>query len=197
MAKIKICGLKRKEDISFVNELKPDYIGFILSNGYKRSIDMEILRNLRDRLSKDIKTVGVFVDEDIEIVNMLIKMNLIDIVQLHGSETVRYIKQIDAPVIKMLRPDDFDKISEFEPYVDYFLFDSGAGSGKTFDWGMIVKTQKPFFLAGGLDENNLEKAIKEINPYCVDLSSAVETDEVKDYDKMKTIIDIVRSIDNE
>lgn len=197
MAKIKICGLKRKEDISFVNELKPDYIGFILSNGYKRSIDMEILRNLRDRLSKDIKTVGVFVDEDIAIVNMLIKMNLIDIVQLHGSETVRYIKQIDAPVIKMLKPEDFDKISEFEPYVDYFLFDSGTGSGKTFDWGMIVKTQKPFFLAGGLDENNLEKAIKEINPYCVDLSSAVETDSVKDYDKMKTIIDIVRSIDNE
>lgn len=197
MAKIKICGLKRQEDIAFVNELKPDYIGFILTNGFKRSIDMEALRNLRDRLSGDITTVGVFVDEDIAIVNMLIKMDLIDMVQLHGSETVDYIRQIDAPVIKMLKPADFDKINQYEEFVDYFLFDSGTGTGKTFDWSMIPKTAKPFFLAGGLDEGNIEKAIHEINPYCVDLSSAVETDGVKDYSKIKKIIEIVRSTNNE
>lgn len=197
MAKIKICGLKRQEDIAFVNELKPDYIGFILTNGFKRSIDMEALRNLRDRLSGDITTVGVFVDEDIAIVNMLIKMDLIDMVQLHGSETVDYIRQIDAPVIKMLKPDNFDKINQYEEFVDYFLFDSGTGTGKTFDWNMIPKTAKPFFLAGGLDESNIEKAIYEINPYCVDLSSAVETDGVKDYSKIKKIIEIVRSTNNE
>lgn len=197
MAKIKICGLKRQEDIAFVNELKPDYIGFILTNGFKRSIDMEALRNLRDRLSGDITTVGVFVDEDIAIVNMLIKMDLIDMVQLHGSETVNYIRQIDAPVIKMLKPADLDKINQYEEFVDYFLFDSGTGTGKTFDWSMIPKTTKPFFLAGGLDESNIETAIYEINPYCVDLSSAVETDGVKDYGKIKKIIEIVRSTNNE
>lgn len=197
MAKIKICGLKRQEDIAFVNELKPDYIGFILTNGFKRSIDMEALRNLRDRLSGDITTVGVFVDEDIAIVNMLIKMDLIDMVQLHGSETVDYIRQIDAPVIKMLKPDNFDKINQYEKFVDYFLFDSGTGTGKTFDWSMIPKTAKPFFLAGGLDKGNIETAIHKMNPYCVDLSSAVETDGVKDYGKIKKIIEIVRSTNNE
>lgn len=197
MAKIKICGLKRQEDIAFVNELKPDYIGFILTNGFKRSIDMEALRNLRDRLSGDITTVGVFVDEDIAIVNMLIKMDLIDMVQLHGSETVDYIRQIDAPVIKMLKPDNFDKINQYEKFVDYFLFDSGTGTGKTFDWSMIPKTAKPFFLAGGLDKGNIETAIHKMNPYCVDLSSAVETDGVKDYSKIKKIIEIVRSTNNE
>lgn len=193
MAKIKICGLRREDDISYVNSLKPDYAGFILSNGFRRSIDMETVTHLRNRLAAGITAVGVFVDEPEEIVNACIKMGVIDIVQLHGDESADYCKKIKAPVIKVLKPDIFDKISEYEPYVDYFLFDSGTGTGETFDWSEIPRTDKPFFLAGGLGRSNLNQAVKTVNPYAVDMSSSVETDGIKDYDKIKEIIDIVRN----
>lgn len=192
MAKIKICGLRRETDIYFVNELLPDFVGFISSGGFKRSIDLSTLKNLRSRLNDSIKAVGVFVDEDLATVNHVAAEAKLDFVQLHGGEDVDYVKSINAPVIKMLKPTDFDKINDFAPYVDYFLFDSGTGTGKLFDWSKIPKTDKPFFLAGGLNCENLEKAIKNINPFAVDMSSSVETDGIKDYDKIKRVIKTVR-----
>lgn len=193
MAKIKICGLKRPEDISYVNKLKPDYVGFILTNGYKRSIDMQQLRRLRGRLSVDIKAVGVFVNESSDIVNALVKMQLIDIVQLHGNESVDYVKSIKAPVIKALRPEQFSMAEEYAKHADFLLFDSGTGSGKAFDWSKIPKTNAKFFLAGGLDAGNLSRAIKTVNPYGVDLSSAVEIEGKKDFEKIKEVIEIARN----
>ena len=193
MAKIKICGLKRPEDISYVNKLKPDYVGFILTNGYKRSIDMQQLRRLRGRLSADIKAVGVFVNENSDIVNALVKMQLIDIVQLHGNESVDYVKSINAPVIKALKPEQFRMTEEYAKHTDFLLFDSGTGSGKAFDWSKIPKTNAKFFLAGGLDAGNLSRAIKTVNPYGVDLSSAVEIDGIKDFEKIKEVIEIARN----
>jgi phosphoribosylanthranilate isomerase len=193
MAKIKICGLKSEQDISYVNKVRPDYIGFILTNGYKRSIDVETAIKLHSRLALDIQAVGVFVNENIEIVNACAKMGAIDLVQLHGDEDVNYCKQISAPIIKVLKPKDFDKVSIYEPYVDYFLFDSGSGSGETFDWNKIPDCNKPYFLAGGLNKDNLSQAIKSTNAYAVDMSSSVETDGVKDFDKIKEIINIVRN----
>lgn len=191
MAKIKICGLRRVEDVEYVNQLKPDYAGFILSSGFRRSIDN--IDELLPLLDENIKSVGVFVDEGIE--NVL--SSKVDIVQLHGNETPDYCAKINKPTIKMLKPDSFDKIKEYEAYVDYFLFDSGTGTGLTFDWSTLPKTTKPFFLAGGLDKSNLSLAINEVNPYAVDMSSSVETDGCKDFDKIKEVIDIVRSITNE
>lgn len=193
MAKIKICGLKRPEDISYVNKLNPDYVGFVLSNGYKRSIDMAQLRKLRDKLNSNITAVGVFVNEPVDIVNACVKMELIDMVQLHGNEDVEYIKQIKAPVIKALKPGEFDLVKDYQAYVDYFLFDSGTGTGKSFDWSTIPKTDTEFFLAGGIGSNNLREAIGTVEPYAVDLSSSVETDGYKDYNKIKEVIEIVRS----
>ncbi len=193
MAKIKICGLRREQDIGYVNDLKPDYIGFILSRGFKRSIDIDTADMLKKRLSKGIKAVGVYVDEPLYEIETALRMGTIDMVQLHGSETPEFCSLIDVPVIKMLKPSDFDKISQYEPYVDYFLFDSGTGTGKTFDWSGIPKTQKPFFLAGGLNKENLSQAIDTVKPFAVDLSSGVETNGSKDYNKIKQIIDIVRS----
>lgn len=187
MARIKICGLRRECDVDFVNELKPDFAGFIISSGFRRSIDNA--DELIARLDKGISSVGVFVNEDISTVNSA----NVDFVQLHGDESVEYCKMVTKPVIKMLKPKDFDKISDYEPYVDYFLFDSGTGTGKTFDWSMIPRTTKSFFLAGGLDSENIDLAINSINPFAVDLSSSVETDGYKDYDKIKKVIDIVRS----
>lgn len=193
MAKIKICGLKRPEDISYVNKLNPDYVGFVLSNGYKRSIDMAQLRRLRDKLNSNIKAVGVFVNEPVDIVNACVKMELIDMVQLHGSEDIEYVKQIKAPVIKALKPSEFNLVKDYQAYVDYFLFDSGTGTGKSFDWSIIPKTDTEFFLAGGIGSNNLREAIGTVKPYAVDLSSSIETDGYKDYDKIKEVIEIVRS----
>lgn len=189
MAKIKICGLTREEDIVIVNMLKPDYIGFILTNGYRRSLDFDTARKLKNRLADGIKAVGVFVDENEDIVNACIKMGVIDIVQLHGNESASYCRKIDAPVIKVFKPDDFGKIKEYEDAADYFMFDSGAGSGKTFDWQQIPKTDKPFFLAGGIDEHNISQATEKVNPYCIDVSSSVETDGNKDYNKIKQIME--------
>lgn len=193
MAKIKICGLRRSEDIEYVNELSPDYIGFILSGGFRRSVSAAQAEKMKSFLKKNIKAVGVFVDEPIENINL----DFIDLVQLHGNESPEYCSRINAPVIKALKPCDFNRISSYEPYVDYFMFDSGTGSGNIFDWSAIPKTDKRFFLAGGLNCGNLEDAIKKVNPFAVDISSSVETNGVKDYKKIKEVIKIVRGAANE
>ena len=121
MAKLKICGLKRVEDIDYVNELKVDYIGFILSDGYKRSIDFETAQSLKNRLSKDIKAVGVFVDEDKKYIDYYIKNNIIDIVQLHGNEEPEFCKGFDVPVIKCFNPDTFSKVDEYARIISFSI----------------------------------------------------------------------------
>ena len=183
MAKIKICGLKRAEDIEYVNEFKPDYIGFILSPGFKRSIDRETAKMLKSLLSKDINAVGVFVNDSLENIDYFLKNGIIDTVQLHGDETPNFCESVNAPVIKYFSPKTFDKVNKYD--TDYFLFDSGTGTGKEFDWSNILKTDKPFFLAGGINKDNISRAIVTVKPYCIDLSSAVETNGVKDYNKIK------------
>lgn len=190
MVKIKICGLRRDADIDYVNELKPDYIGFILTDGFRRSIDINTAKKLKARLDKNIKAVGVFVDDDINKINQFVENGVIDLVQLHGSENSEYCKKIKAPVIKYFKPDTFDCIDKYN--TDYYLFDSGTGTGKTFDWNTIPQTDKPFFLAGGINKDNISKAIQNIQPYCIDLSSAVETDGFKDYNKIKEIMEILK-----
>ncbi|MDE6124968.1 MAG: phosphoribosylanthranilate isomerase [Eubacterium sp.] len=192
MSKIKICGLKRPQDIDYVNALKPDFIGFILTSGFGRSITKETAEALKSRLDKGIKAVGVFVNDDAEVINSFVADGIIDMVQLHGSESADFCKEITAPVIKVFKPEAFDKISEYELFADYFLFDSGTGTGRTFDWCSIPKTEKPFFLAGGLSADNLEKAINRVKPFAVDLSSSVETDGFKDFEKIKKVMEIVK-----
>lgn len=189
MAKIKICGLRRTEDIEAVNKLKPDFAGFIISKGFKRTVSD--ISSLLALLDKDIKSVGVFVDDSEE----LVLSSETDFVQLHGGESPSYCERIQKSkkVIKFLKPDSFHRVKEYEPFVDYFLFDSGTGTGKTFDWSALPKTEKPFFLAGGLSSDNLEKAALT-GAYAFDMSSSVETDGVKDFNKIKEVIDIVRRI---
>ena len=191
MAKLKICGLRRVEDIDYVNEIKPDYIGFILSDGFKRTIDFEMAQMLKSRLSPDIKAVGVFVNEDKEYIDKFIKNNIIDIVQLHGNEEPEYCKGFDVPVIKYFNPKTFNRINEYD--TDYFLFDSGTGTGEKVDWSALKKNKKPFFLAGGINKDNLRRALDEVNPFGIDLSSAVETNGFKDYKKIKEIAEIMKN----
>ncbi|MCM1286016.1 MAG: phosphoribosylanthranilate isomerase [Acetobacter sp.] len=191
MARIKICGLRRSIDVEYVNDLNPDYIGFILSAGFKRSITADEAKKLKKKLSPDIKAVGVFVNEDENYINSIVEDKIIDIAQLHGNESPQLCRNINAPVIKYFNPDSFDRINEYNDSADYFLFDSGTGTGRSFDWSKLPKTDKPFFLAGGINESNIYDAIEKINPFCIDLSSAVETNGFKDYKKIQKIMEII------
>ena len=189
MTKIKFCGLKRIEDIKYANDLKPDFIGFVFAPKSKRFVDADTARELKNLLDTEIKAVGVFVDEDINVVTKLLKDGIIDIAQLHGSEDEEYIKSLraicDKPIIKAftrVSKDDIKKANEST--ADYILLDSGKGSGETFDWDLIKEVNRPYFLAGGLTLDNVENAVKTLHPFVVDVSSGIETDGFKDFDKM-------------
>ncbi len=195
MAKVKICGIRRMEDVSFLNELRPDYAGFILSPGYRRSITLKEAEALSQCLLKDIKKVGVFVNESAETVNEYVKRGIIDLVQLHGEESPAYCAKIMAPVIKVFKCNEGfrpESIAEYD--TDYFMFDTAAGSGRVFNWGLVPKTEKPVFLAGGLTAENVAGAIEAVCPYAVDISSGAETNGVKDYEKIKKILGVVRNV---
>ena len=189
MTKIKFCGLKRIEDIKYANDLKPDFIGFVFAPKSKRFVDADTAKELKNLLDTEIKAVGVFVDEDINVVTKFLKDGIIDIAQLHGSEDDEYIKRLrtlcDKPIIKAFMiesPDDIKKANESS--ADYVLLDSGKGSGVTFNWDLIKEVNRPYFLAGGLDCDNVENALSSLTPYAVDVSSGIETDGFKDFDKM-------------
>jgi len=192
MAKLKICGLRRRQDIEYVNLLQPDYVGFILSGGFRRSIDTKTAVQLKVGLSENIQAVGVFVNEPLSRIEAAVHSGAIDFVQLHGNESPEFCARIKAPVIKALKPCAFGRVLEYEPFVDYFLFDSGTGTGRAFDWSLIPKTEKPFFLAGGLCAENLAQAVSIVRPFAVDISSGVETNGVKDFEKIKTVTEIIR-----
>ncbi len=197
MAKIKICGLSRVCDIDFANEAKLDYVGFVFANS-RRKITKEQAYILKKKLNSDIKTVGVFVNEDINFILELLNENIIDIIQLHGHEDEKYMLELkrktDNPIIKAITVDKKDFISNFSnTFANYLLLDSGAGgTGVKFDWNLLDKEiKKPFFLAGGINAENVEQAIKLINPFAIDISSGVETNGYKDRYK---ILDIVRRV---
>jgi phosphoribosylanthranilate isomerase len=192
--KLKICGLKRPEDIEIVNKYKPDYIGFVFTES-KRQITFEKAQSLKNNLKNDILVVGVFVDSKIDYIKKFIRNNLIDIVQLHGNEDEEFIsklKEIDADikVIKVIEiSDNFmrDLKRWEESLVDYILLDSGKGSGKAFDWQLIGNIKKPFFLAGGINSENIKETFK-FNPFAIDISSGAEYDGFKDSKKIAKIV---------
>lgn len=197
MTKIKLCGISRESDISVVNELKPEYIGFVFAKKSKRYVAPEAAAVLKSKLSEEIQAVGVFVNESVEQVAKLLEENIIDIAQLHGSEDENYISELrklsKKPIIKAFCIKDSDDIAAIEcSSADYVLLDSGTGSGKTFEWNLIKNIRRPFFLAGGLDTQNVEMAVKEIKPYAVDVSSGIETDGYKDAEKMTMFVAAVR-----
>lgn len=200
MTKVKMCGLTRAEDILAANELRPDYIGFVFFSKSKRYIDPKQASALRELLSKDIKAVGVFVDEDIDKVAGLVYDNIIDIPQLHGSESDEYIRTLQRltgkPVIRAFRiRSQQDAINALDSPADMILLDAGAGDGRAFDWSLIEKTDRPYFLAGGLAPDNAAEAISRLHPYALDVSSGIETDGHKDKNKMAAFMDAVRKED--
>lgn len=203
MVRIKICGLKSLEDIKIVNQYDPDYVGFVFA-GSKRKIDKTTAAALKKELDKSIKAVGVFVNEPVENIIKLCREQVIDIIQLHGEETEEYIKKLknilSNPIIKAIGIDkESGLIPSIKYQVDYMLYDTVAkgqfgGSGVTFDHRILADRQHPFFLAGGLHKDNVAEAVRNCRPYCVDVSSGVETDGKKDEIKVKDFIYAVRKL---
>ena len=197
--KIKICGLRRREDILAVNEARPDYCGFIIEFPKSfRSVTADKVRELVKDLSPEIKGVGVFVNAPVEFVSGLMNDGTLALAQLHGQEDEAYIRELkkltDKPIIKAFSVKTSEDIEKaLQSPADYILLDQGSGgTGMTFDWSLIPKIERPFFLAGGIGAENLEQAIREIRPYAVDLSSSVETDKWKDPEKIRQVVDIVK-----
>ena len=198
MVKIKICGLKRLEDIEIVNRHKPDYIGFVFADS-KRKVSHDLARQMKENLDSNIVSVGVFVDASADEILGLFDDGTIDIAQLHGSESEEFIKNLkDKPdnQLKIINAIEMNECIDLKKYdnseADYLLLDSGKGSGKTFDWKLIRKDlKKEFFLAGGLTSSNIAQAIEEFKPYAVDLSSSLETDGFKDENKIKEIMEAI------
>lgn len=193
--KVKFCGLFREEDIKYVNELKPDYIGFVFANS-RRQVTKDKAMYLRKGLNKNIKVVGVFVNADRENIIALLNNEVIDIAQLHGNEKeedIKFIKENSGKeIIKAIKVTCHRDIEAWkESSVDYLLLDSGQGTGKTFDWKNIKAINRPFFLAGGLSIENIGEAIEKVYPMAIDISSGIESNGVKDYIKMKKVMRIV------
>ncbi|MBP5179773.1 MAG: phosphoribosylanthranilate isomerase [Clostridiales bacterium] len=201
MTKIKLCGLMRAEDIEAANEIRPDFVGFVFWGKSHRSVSRDKASELKKMLDPAVKAVGVFVDEDINVVKSLLAGGIIDIAQLHGSEDDGYIRELQEStgkaVIKAfkVRSKDEVKMAEQSP-ADYILLDSGAGTGVAFDWKLLEDAGRPYFLAGGLGVDNVAEAVRSLHPYAVDVSSGIETDKVKDVKKMAAFAAAVRKEDN-
>lgn len=197
--KIKICGLTRPEDIACVNRLLPDYIGFVFWPKSRRLVTRQQAAQLKAMLSPEIRAVGVFVNAPMEEVAGLLAEGIIDMAQLHGEESeedIRYLQTATGkPIIKAVKVHGRQDVEAWlGSAADYLLFDSGMGSGQTFDWSLLEGVSRPYFLAGGLGPENLEQVLFQDGPYGVDLSSSLETDGRKDPEKMRRVMELVRSV---
>ena len=198
--KLKFCGLTREADIRAANETRPDYIGFVFAESRRRVTDEQVAR-LRALLSPGIQAVGVFVNDDPTHIALLANRGVIDLIQLHGSESAAYIQRLRtmtaAPIICALRVGKQTDIKQAESnLVDFLLLDTYTkdaygGSGRIFDWSLLGEVGKPYFLAGGLNESNITRAM-QTGAYALDLSSGIETDGVKDAEKMRRVAALVK-----
>ncbi len=200
MTKIKLCGLSRMEDIETVNAIKPDFIGFVFAERSKRRVSPLKATELKSKLDPDIKAVGVFLNDDLDMVAAMLNLGIVDLVQLHGAEDEDYLQKLrkitDKPIIKAFiirSPEDVERAESST--ADYILLDGGKGEGKSFDWSLIKDIKRPYFLAGGLNPDNASEAVKTLKPFAVDVSTGIETDGKKDSEKMTAFAAAVRKED--
>lgn len=201
--KVKICGLKRLEDINIVNKYPVDYIGFVFAPS-KRRVSLEEAMELKSALNPSIKTVGVFVNEEPSLVNEIATKCSLDIVQLHGDEDDEYIKNIKFPVWKSISIKDSNFYKEMESctlscgfVLDTYSSDAKGGTGKVFNWDLVKDISKDKFiiLAGGLNSSNVLTAIEKVSPSVIDVSSGVEELGVKNELKIKEFLRKVKNYD--
>lgn len=200
-------------DIEYANRVKPDLVGFIFANT-RRKISAAQAKQFRKALDAEIPAVGVFVNEDISVIASLVQDGCIDMIQLHGEEDADYIRRLreicDVPVIKAVKVQTVEQIRQAAALpVDYLLLDTYrkgvlGGTGEAFDWELLREAKaaagdtaegelfgKPYFLAGGLYAGNLREAAA-LGSYGLDVSSGIETDGSKDFDKMVEVMELVR-----
>lgn len=199
MTRIKLCGLQSLNDVIAANAVQPDYIGFVFAKTSKRFITPQTAEQLRKELDRKIAVVGVFVNEPVEIVAELLNKGTIDMAQLHGNESEEYItllrKKTDKKLVKAFSVNETENLqAAYACSADYILLDSGSGgTGESFDWNILQDFDRPYFLAGGLNINNVSEAVSRLHPYAVDVSSGVETDGRKDDVKMAAFVNVVRN----
>ena len=193
MTKVKICGLSTKEAVKTAVLAGADYIGFVFAPS-KRQVTVEQAAELAKFIPSHIQKVGVFVSPSrAELLEAIEKVGL-DLVQIHDQVADDLFENLPCASIQALQVDGNGQVSNSQ--ADYLLFDAPvAGSGQTFDWGRLDTTElaQPFFIAGGLNEDNVARAIQHFSPFAVDVSSGVETDGQKDHEKIRRLIERVKN----
>ena len=193
MTKVKICGLSTKEAVKTAVSAGADYIGFVFAPS-KRQVTVEQAIDLAKFIPSHIQKVGVFVSPSrAELLEAVDKVGL-DFVQVHGQVVDKLFENLPCASIQAVQVDGNGHVPNSQ--ADYLLFDAPvAGSGQTFDWGQLDTTEltQPFFIAGGLNEDNVARAIQHFSPFAVDVSSGVETDGQKDHEKIRRFIERVKN----
>ena len=204
--RVKVCGITNKIDAENAIHLGADAIGFIFYEKSSRYISFDDVEDMMSSIPPFVTTVGVFVNESVDVINEVVKRCRLDRVQLHGDEDVDTCLKIHTPIIKAIRVSGVDDVYEIAKYqglvsgvlLDTKVDDSYGGTGKTFDWGLAIGAQDydvPVILSGGLNQENIHKALQIVNPNSIDISSGIESEPgKKDYNKMKDFIEIVRSL---
>ena len=217
--KVKMCGISKVETIPAVVEAKPDYMGLVFASS-KRQVTVDQAKTLVEELHKqytkrynngaeqsnndEIKTVGVFVNETLDnLVTIATEVNL-DAEQLHGDEDEAFIQSLkERTNVEVWKAVQIRSAADAEVWIDssadMLLFDAyhkdeRGGTGEVFDWSCLDEFERPFMLAGGIDSTNVARAIRTVRPYGIDISSGIETDGVKDDEKIKAFTNIVRTI---
>ncbi len=182
---IKICGITNLKDAKLAIKFKSNIIGFIFAES-PRKIDVVKAEGILKKI-KNIKSAGVFVNENLDIINSIIKKLNLNFVQLCGEEKIKDIKKIkSAKIIKVIRPENEkdlkNKLKKYEKYIDYFLIDTYkkevyGGTGEKFNWDLIKivkKTKKPYLVAGGIKPENVYELLVKYRPFGIDVNSGIE-----------------------
>lgn len=202
--KVKICGITNIDDAKICTTLGADAVGFIFYKESKRYLSPEDAREIIKQLPPFISKVGVFVNEDVDIVNSIANRVGLNFVQLHGDETPEYLQKVNYPIIKAFRVDkdfDFTKLRDYDNcsfLLDSFHKEEYGGTGQKFGWEKIPNELRcKIILAGGVSSKNIDQIKNEINPYAIDISSSVEISPgIKDHEKLKQIFTKINDVRN-
>ena len=210
--KVKMCGISKVETIPAIVDAKPDYMGLVFAPS-KRQVTVEQAKILIEELHKQcinhydikvVKTVGVFVNETLDNLVRIADTANLDAVQLHGDEDEAFIQSLkERTNVEVWKAVQIRSAADAEAWIDssadMLLFDAyhkdeRGGTGEVFDWSCLDEFERPFMLAGGIDSTNVARAIRRVRPYGIDISSGIETEGVKDNEKIKAFTNIVRTI---
>ncbi len=197
--RVKFCGLCREEDVDYANRLRPDYVGFVFAPGRRRTLTPNAAAALREKLAPGIVPVGVFVNQPPEEEAALVRQGVIEVVQLHGNEPPEALRRLrtltPAPVWQAFAMAGEEAVAAaMESEAELVLLDGQkAGSGQPFHWQRLLPgVRRPYLLAGGLTPRTVGEAVRTYHPYGVDVSSGIETDGRKDFEKMKAFLEAVK-----